>query len=216
MQPPQPPQGQPLTGQTVQPPMAQPMAPSPRPSPATMPVPKPVPSQPPSTVASLDALPKESQKKVRIAMIWFFISGMIFIAAGSYAYYFLNNALTHEQNIDQPDKGLMWSFIGVLFTFGILAIMLAMVTQIRVLNSIKADKWDTAVDTMMFLAIPGFIFGMGLSGILLFTSNKKMRQHPFYLRTLPPPTPVCERCRQPVTWMPQMKKWYCPNCKIYL
>lgn len=197
-------------GPQAEPPMALPVPP---PSPSAMPVPRPVTSQPPSTVADLDALPKDARKKTQIAMIWFIVSGVIFIAIGSYLYAILNDALVHEKPVD---ANAMWSFIGVFYVFGILAILLAIVTQWRVLGSIKADKWDAAVDTMMFLAVPGFIFGLAISGILLFIANKKMRSHPFYLRTLPPPTPVCERCRQPVQWMPQMKKWYCPNCKIYL
>jgi cytochrome b561 len=211
-QPPE--QGQIQSGTGAEPQAEPPMAlPVPPPSPSAMPVPKPVTSQPPSTVASLDAVPKDARKKATIAMLWFIISGIIFIAIGSYLYAILNDALTHEKPVD---ANALWSFIGVLYVFGALAIILAMITQVRVLNSMKADKWDTAVDTMMFLAIPGFIFGLALSGVLLYTANKKMRAHPFYLRTLPPPTPVCERCRQPVQWMPQMKKWYCPNCKIYL
>ena len=183
------------------------------PPPGTMQMPKPTPAMPPSTVASLDALPRDAEKKAKLAMIWFIVSGLIYIAAGSYLYVILADALSHDKPVDDT---ALWSFIAVLYIFGILAIMLAIVTNMKVIGNIHSDKWDSAVDTMMFLSIPGFFFGLGLSGILLFTTNKKMRKHPFYLRTLPPPTPVCERCRQPVQWMPQMKKWYCPNCKIYL
>lgn len=168
---------------------------------------------PPSMVASLDALPKEAEKKAKLAMIWFIVSGVIFIAAGSYLYVILADAVGHDKPVDAT---ALWSFIAVFFVFGIVAIVLAAVTNFRVIGMMHNDKWDSAVDTMMFLAIPGFVFGLGLSGFLLITTNKKMRKHPFYLRTLPPPTPVCERCRQPVTWMPAMKKWYCPNCRIYL
>jgi MFS family permease len=179
----------------------------------TLPMPRAAPSMPPSTVASLDALPKEAEKKAKLAMIWFIVSGVIFMAVGGYLYYILSDALSHDKPVDAV---AMWSFISVMFIFGILAVVLAIVTSLRVIGMMHNDKWDTATDTMMFLALPGFLFGLGLSGILLFTTNKKMRKHPFYLRTLPPPTPVCERCRQPVQWMPAMKKWYCPNCHIYL
>jgi MFS family permease len=179
----------------------------------TLPMPRAAPSMPPSTVASLDELPKEAEKKAKLAMIWFIVSGVIFMAIGGYLYSILASARAQDKFVDQ---NALWAFISVMFTFGILAIVLAIVTSLRVIGMMHNDKWDTATDTMMFLALPGFLFGLGLSGILLFTTNKKMRKHPFYLRTLPPPTPVCERCRQPVQWMPAMKKWYCPNCHIYL
>jgi MFS family permease len=168
---------------------------------------------PPATVASLDALPKEAEKKAKLAMIWFIVSGVIFMAIGGYLYSVLASALSQDKPVDQ---NALWAFISVLFIFGILAIILAVITNLRVIGMMHNDKWDTATDTMMFLAMPGFLFGLGLAGVLLYGTNKKMRKHPFYLRTLPPPTPVCERCRQPVTWMPAMKKWYCGNCKIYL
>jgi len=183
------------------------------PPPGTLPVPRPTTPIPPSTVASLDALPKTAMKKVRLAMIWFIVSGIIYIVGGSILYAVLADAQSKGIPVDAT---AMWSFIGILWVFGVLAILLAIVAQVRVLGLMNADKWDTAVDTMMFLAIPGFVFGLGLSGIWLYSYNKKMRKHPFYLRALPPPTPVCERCRMPVQWMPAMKKWYCPNCKIYL
>ena len=210
-----PPASQPQTAPAPSaPPMATPMPPpAPAPPPGTMPVPRPAPSMPPSTVASLDALPKDAEKKAKLAMIWFIVSGVIFIAIGSALYWVLADAQARDQKVDVT---AMWSYIGVVFVFGILAIVMGAVVNLRVIGMMHADKWDSAVDTMMFLAIPGFIFGLGLSGWLLYSTNKKMRKHPFYLRTLPPPTPVCERCRQPVTWMPQMKKWYCSNCRIYL
>lgn len=211
MQPPQPPASQPQIATAPAPP-APAMAPPP-PPPGTLPVPKPTPAMPPSTVASLDALPKEAERKSKLALIWFIVSGIIYIAAGSYLYLILANA--RKQGIT-GDEMAMWSFITILYIFGIMGILFAMLTYMLVIGKMHRDKWDSAVDTMMFLAIPGFLFGLGLSGILLFSMNKKMRKHPFYLRTLPPPTPVCERCRQPVQWMPAMKKWYCPNCKIYL
>jgi len=211
MQPSQPTVSQPQTAPAPAP-AAPPMA-APAPPPGMMPMPRQVPSMPPSTVASLDALPKEAEKKAKLAMIWFIVSGVIFIAVGSYLYTVLADALAHDKPVDST---ALWSFIAVFFIFGILAIILAIITNLRVIGMMHNDKWDTATDTMMFLAIPGFIFGLVLSGILLLSTNSKMRKHPFYLRTLPPPTPVCERCRQPVQWMPAMKKWYCGNCKIYL
>jgi hypothetical protein len=178
-----------------------------------MPVPQTKPSLSPATVSSLDALPKDSKKKAGLAAVWFIISGIVFIAIGVFFYVDMVAAQSANTNVD---TGTLWSFIGVLYTFGALSMILAIVTHIRVVGSMKVDKWDTAVDTAMLLSIPGFIFGLGLSGFLLFSLSKKMRSHPFYMRTLPPPTPVCERCRQPVTWVPTLKKFYCPNCHIYL
>jgi hypothetical protein len=178
-----------------------------------MPVPQPKPSLPPSTVSSLDALPKDSKKKAGIAAVWFIISGIVFFAIGAYLYVDMMNAKDAHRAVDE---GTLWSFIGVLFTFGALSILLSIADWVRVMGSMKSDKWDVAVDTAMLLSFPGFIFGLGLSGYLLYALSKKMRTHPFYMRTLPPPTPVCERCRQPVTWVPTLKKWYCPNCHIYL
>jgi hypothetical protein len=178
-----------------------------------MPVPQPKPSMPPSMISSLDALPKDAKKKAAIAAFWFIISGMIFFAFCAYLYVDMINAKNANRNVDE---GTLWSFIGVLATFGALSILLAIVDWIRVLGSMKAEKWDVAVDTAMLMSFPGFIFGLFGSGYLLYILSKKMRTHPFYMRTLPPPTPVCERCRQPVTWVPTLKKWYCPNCHIYL
>ncbi len=146
-------------------------------------------------------------------MMWFIVSGVIYMAIGAALFWVLADAQSRDQKVDVT---AMWSYISVAFIFGILAVVMGMVVYLRVIGMMHQDKWDSAVDMMMFLAIPGIIFGFGLSGWFLYSTNKKMRKHPFYLRTLPPPTPVCERCRQPVTWMPQMKKWYCGNCKIYL
>jgi hypothetical protein len=200
--------GQPPTATLAQP-APQPIAPSP----SAMPVPQPKPSLSPATVSSLDALPKDAKKKAGIASVWFIISGIVFFAIGAFLYVDMVNAKAAHRAVEE---GTLWSFIGVLSTFGALSIVLSIANWIRVLGSMKADKWDVAVDTAMLLSFPGFIFGLGLSGYLLFSLSKKMRTHPFYMRTLPPPTPVCERCRQPVTWVPTLKKWYCPNCHIYL
>jgi len=207
MQPPQYPQYPPQQGTAQNPPPAR------APPPTAMPVPRQAPSLPPSTVTSLDAAPKDAKKKAGFAMIWFIISGVIFFAIGAFLYIAMTEALNAHGAVDQ---GTQWSFIGILFTFGALSMIFALVDQIRVIGSMKADKWDTAVDTATLMSFPGFIFGLGLSGYMLFALSQKMRTHPFYMRTLPPPTPVCERCRQPVTWVPSLKKWYCPNCKIYL
>ena len=182
-------------------------------SPAAMPVPRPVPSVPPSTVASLDALPKDAKKKATYAMVMFFISGIVFFAGGIFYYLDMTAALAANRAVDQ---GTLWGFIGLLLVFGILAFLFAIVDQIRVIGSMRVDKWDTAVDTAVLLALPGFIFGLFFAGFFLFMMSRKMRSHPFYIRTLPPPTPVCERCHQPVQWVAPLKKWYCPNCHIYL
>jgi len=164
-------------------------------------------------VSQLDALPKEAEKKAKLAFMWFFVCAMIFIAAGGYLLFVWNDAIKNNRpgNLDA-----LIGFGGVMLTFGILSIILAIILKIKVLGGMKDDKWDTAVDMSLLIGIPGFMFGMGLSGMWLYWINKKMRDHPYYLKTLPPPTPVCERCRQPVTFNAQQQKWYCPNCKIYL
>lgn len=125
----------------------------------------------------------------------------------------LQDALSSNKPVDES---AMWGFISTLYVFGTLAVILALVVLWKVRGAMKADKWDTAVDSSVLIGIPGFIFGLGISGVLLFQISKKMRTHPFYLRTLPPPVPVCERCRQKVEWNAQYKKYYCANCRIYL
>ncbi len=152
-------------------------------------------------------------KSATIAMVWFILSALVFLAIGGYLQYILSDALATGKPIDES---AMMSYISVLYLFGALAILLAVAVGWKVSGAMKADKWDTAVDSSLLIGIPGFIFGLGLSGVLLFRLSKRMRTHPFYLRTLPPPTPVCERCRQKVEWNAQYKKYYCANCRIYL
>jgi len=164
-------------------------------------------------VSQLDALPKEAEKKAGLAFIWFMVCAMIFITIGAYLLYVFNDAVANSK---PGNLTALVSFGGVMITFGILSIILGVIVKVKIIGGMQTDKWDTAVDMSLLIGIPGFMFGLGLSGFWLYTINKKMRDHPFYLKTLPPPTPVCERCRQPVSFNVQQQKWYCPNCKIYL
>ena len=159
--------------------------------------------------------PEEMTAKAKnfiiFAVIWFIAAMGIWLGIGSYFWTQLPSF------VNDPDNKLMYSSLAyVFFTFGIIAMIFMILTLALVLAALKNDKYDAAYNRSLGVGAIGLFFGVGAGIMLIIGAKNFIKNHPKYLATLPIPTPICERCGQPVTFDKVVGGWYCPTCKIYL
>jgi DNA-directed RNA polymerase subunit RPC12/RpoP len=159
--------------------------------------------------------PEEMTAKAKnfiiFAVIWFIAAMGIWIGIG---YYFWTQL---PQFVNDPDNKLMYTSLAyVFFTFGFIAMIFMVLTLVLVLAALKNDKYDAAYNRSLGVGAIGLFFGVGAGIMLIIGAKNFLKNHPKYLATLPIPTPICERCGQPVTFDKDVGGWYCPTCKIHL
>lgn len=199
--------------------VASPVPPQPAPPPPTPPSappsPPPAPGQSPAPPSgSVDETPEKAKKYVKYSMIWVALSVLIYLALMGINWKgYIDAAGQHNPN---PEDTLAFYTITILLIiFGLIALILVVLIKIKIGRSMESGVWDVATESSFFIGVLAIVFGFG-AGIPLILVNKMMKEHPLYLSTLPPPKPVCYRCRNEVRWKTEMNKWYCEHCKIYL
>jgi DNA-directed RNA polymerase subunit RPC12/RpoP len=160
--------------------------------------------------------PEEADQKaksyVTIGLVLFVVGMVIWIAIG---YYFITQYNDPQYQYD-PNRESYLYMAALFIIFGIISIAFGAAGFARVLGSMKADKYDVAYNSAWLIGGIGSFFGWGAGVLLILTAKNFLKNHPKYLATLPVPTPVCERCGQPVTFDKEEGGWFCPTCRIYL
>jgi len=221
------PQGQPPPGYQPKPGQGQP-PPGYQPKPGQGPPPKPgyqpqgqyqptPPPQPPveekkevSPTAEADAKVK---KMTVIAVVWFLVAMLVWMVMG---YMFWAQAVEFDAQHDSASRDLFKTFAYTWIVFGIMAMMFLAATAAAILGAIKNDAYAAAYNRSILIGAVGIFFGLGAGIALVLNAKKNIKVHPKYLATLPVPTPICERCGQPVQFDKDAGGWYCPTCKIHL
>jgi DNA-directed RNA polymerase subunit RPC12/RpoP len=146
-----------------------------------------------------------------VGIIWFLMAAAIWIGLG---YYFF--ALTVDESVAQSDQQLMTAIASIFIIFGLIAFVFLVLTVAAVLGPFKKDRYDAVYNRGLLIGGIGLFFGLGAGVMLILAAKKHIKNHPKYMATLPVPTPICERCGQPVQFDKEVGGWYCPTCKIHL
>jgi DNA-directed RNA polymerase subunit RPC12/RpoP len=150
---------------------------------------------------------------VIIAIVIFLMAMAIW---GGLGYYFYDQANDPQYEFDKPNRDLFITIAGAFFVFAVIAMIFMMLSLVLVLAALKGDRYDAAYNRSLLVGGLGVFFGMGAGVMLILGAKKYLKNHPKYLATLPVPTPICERCGQPVQFDKDVGGWYCPTCKIHL
>jgi DNA-directed RNA polymerase subunit RPC12/RpoP len=153
----------------------------------------------------------KAKKSLNIGVGWFLAATVIW---GVLAYFFYRQSKDPQYNA--ANKSLFLSLVTVFLIFGIVALIFMILTVVLILGAMKKDRYDAAYNRGLLLGFIGLFFGLGAGAMLLAASRTHLKNHPKYLATLPVPTPICERCGQPVQFDKEVGGWYCPTCKIHL
>jgi DNA-directed RNA polymerase subunit RPC12/RpoP len=160
--------------------------------------------------------PEEADQKSKtfcmIALVWFIAGMAIWMGVG----YFYIMQYNDPQFEFDPNRDTFLLMAALFIIFGVMSIIFGAAGFARVTGSMKLDKYDTAYNSAWLIGGIGSFFGWGAGILLILVAKNFLKNHPKYLATLPVPTPVCERCGQPVTFDKEEGGWYCPTCRIYL
>ena len=138
-------------------------------------------------------------------MIWF-----------SLGYLFLSYYNDPQYQYDTGSRDLFSTVATIFIIFGIIGFVFMVLAIVAVFAAFKKDRYDAAYNRGLLVGGIGLFFGLGAGIMLILAAKKYIKNHPKYMATLPVPTPVCERCGQPVQFDKEVGGWYCPTCKIHL
>jgi DNA-directed RNA polymerase subunit RPC12/RpoP len=148
-----------------------------------------------------------------ISIVWFLVSMLVWLVMG---YMFLAQAAEFNAQHDSASRDLFRTFAFTWIVFGIIAMIFTVICVVAILGAVNNDVYDAAYNRSILIGAVGIFFGLGAGIVLILNAKKNIKVHPKYLATLPVPTPICERCGQPVQFDKDAGGWYCPTCKIHL
>jgi DNA-directed RNA polymerase subunit RPC12/RpoP len=153
----------------------------------------------------------KAKKSLNIGVVWFLVATILWAVLG---YFFYHQSKDPQYNA--ANKSLFLSLVTVCLIFGLFALIFMILTVVLIIGAMKKDKYDSAYNRGLLIGFIGLFFGFGAGAMLLIAARTHLKNHPKYLATLPVPTPICERCGQPVQFDKEVGGWYCPTCKIHL
>jgi DNA-directed RNA polymerase subunit RPC12/RpoP len=148
-----------------------------------------------------------------VGIIWFLIAAAIWLGLG---YMFLAMYNDPQYQFDQATRGLFSTIATIFIIFGLVAFVFMVLAAGVVYAPFRKDRYDAAYNRGLLIGGIGLFFGLGAGVMLILAAKKYIKDHPKYMATLPVPTPICERCGQPVQFDKEVGGWYCPTCKIFL
>ena len=148
-----------------------------------------------------------------VSIVWFLIGAAVWLGLG---YMFLAMYNDPQYQYDTGSRSLFSTIASIFIIFGVIAFVFLLLAIAAVFLPFRKDRYDAAYNRSLLVGGIGLFFGLGAGIMLIFAAKKYIKNHPKYMATLPVPTPICERCGQPVQFDKEVGGWYCPTCKIFL
>jgi DNA-directed RNA polymerase subunit RPC12/RpoP len=148
-----------------------------------------------------------------VSIVWFLMAAVVWFGLG---YLFLSYYNDPQFQYDTGSRQLFSTVASIFIIFGIIGFVFLLLAVGAVFSPFKKDRYDAAYNRGLLVGGIGLFFGLGAGILLIFAAKKYIKNHPKYMATLPVPTPICERCGQPVQFDKEVGGWYCPTCKIHL
>ncbi len=102
---------------------------------------------------------------------------------------------------------IIWGLIGLVFA-GIALVLKGKFTE-DVISPIDEGRYTDLENKMILYGILGLVFGLALSGILIFIGYMKFQEYET------PEEKKCPTCSSSVRFIQEYERWYCDSCKDY-
>jgi len=159
-----------------------------------------------------DEMVRNASGKAMLGMVMLIVAAVVWFAIAFWFYWLVTDPTMPK---DSPNKPIYWTLVVILSILGAIAvIMMGIASGVRGL--LKRNEIPKAHDRANLVGMIGLVVGLGIGGFMMILTSKALKQHPEYLASLPLPTPVCERCGEPVVFKQQEGGWFCPTCNIWL
>ncbi len=139
---------------------------------------------------------KEARKMMRFASIFFLVAAVLYGLWGIWALIFSFGW------IGNMVRGVIYLAIGFI------ALIVKTKFEEEMLYPLDRGQTKHVKDNGILYIILGFIFGMGLAGILALLGYMKLEE----VDTSPK---YCPTCNQQLSYIQQYQSWYCNNCQDY-
>ena len=162
----------------------------------------------PESKPNLQPKLKETREMMKYAAIFFLVGAAIWALWGLWSIMagLIWSATWYGQYYG---TGMIaWGFIRLVFA-GVALVIKGKFTE-DVIKPIDEGRYADLESKMILYGILGLLFGLVLSGILIFIGYMKFQESESAVGT-----ENCPSCSSSVRFIPEYNRWYCDNCMDY-